>query len=234
MSAAVRDSISAITSAASITVDPSTLTYQANDVLVLFVWGYGTLGAPSGSDLTWTQQASDSIIGPFSNTDSMKVFTAVADASITSFTVSNGLTDQIGYALVSVSGANTSTPVDAVGTAKNTFNTVPEPTAPSVSPAAADSLLLCGCGVWPGEDSASSFLPPTGMTELEDFEAWDSYSVAALALSASGATGAKVFTETPIGTGTTTWIAASIAIRSSGSGDAHNRTISRVVSTHTG
>lgn len=249
MPAAVRDRCAWANSGASITIDPAggahvvggdSLTYQAGDVLVLFVAGYGSpgsLGAPSGSDLTWELQASDSIIGSFSATDAVKVYTAVADASITSFTVDNGATDSIGAVIVAVSGADTSNPVDAVLTAKDTFNDVGNPTAPSISPTGTDSLLLCHCAVWPSTDSTSSFSPPSGMTEEADFESgWDSYSVASLSLSASGATGAKAFSESPelAGTSTIAWIAVAIAIRSASAAPTHSRTITRVVSTHTG
>lgn len=211
--ATYRDSISVIGSGSTMTVDPSTLTYEANDVLVLFGWGYTSLGAPSGSDLTWTERLSRTQAGPFGNTDIHKVWTAVADSSITSFTIANGVSDQYGGVLVSVSGADTTTPVDASAIDSNTFDSVSNPTSPSVSPTGSDSLLLCGCGVWPPDGGTSSFTPPTGMTEREDFESWDSYSVATEALTASGATGTRAFTESPaLLTGA--WIASSIAIKS--------------------
>lgn len=242
MPAAVRSSAAYLTSGSSITIDPAggahavggnTLTYQSGDVLVLFAFGYTSLGAPSGSDLTWTERLSDTQAGPFSNTDICKVWTAVADASITSFTIANGLSDQIGAVLVAVSGADTTSPVDASAIDSAVFSSVLDPTCPSVSPTGTDSLLLCGVGVWPAQDDTSSFTPPSGMTELKDFSDWDSYSVASVALSASGATGTKVFTEAPGLSGGDAWIAASIAIKSSSSGTAHTRTITRVVQTVT-
>lgn len=215
MAAAVRASMSALVSGASITVDPSTLTYVSGDVLVLFAFGYEAIGAPSGSDLAWTERL-DHVTAITRN---HKIWTAVADAAITSFTVANGIADQIGFVLVAVSGADTASPVDGVGGDGNTFDFVASPRSPSISPAGTDSLLLCGAVVYPTSDEASSFTPPAGMTELEDLEAWDSYSVAALALSASGPTGTKDFTESPAHTDSgTAWVASSIAIKS-GSGE---------------
>jgi hypothetical protein len=219
MVAAYRDSISAVASGSTISVDPSTLTYSANDVLLLHVFGYGTLGTPSGSDLTWTQILSDSQVGEFGNTDSHKVFWAIADASITSFTVSNGIADQHGYFLTSISGADTTTPVDGTpGISSETHATVNQPTAPSVTTTGTDSLLVCAAGVWPASDTASSFTAPGGMTEREDIESWDSYTLATEALSASGATGTRAFTESPALSGTQVWIASSVAIKSAGGG----------------
>lgn len=210
--ASYRDSISAVGSGTSMTVNPSTLTYQNDDVLVLFGFGYVSLGAPTGSDLTWTERLSKFHSGPFGTNVIQKVWTAVADASITSFTIANGASDQYGHALVSVSNADTTAPVDASAIDSNVFGTVNNPTSPSVSPVGSNSLLLCAAGVWPGGDSASSFTPPSGMTEIEDWESWDSYSVAYQSLVSAGATGAKAFTESPALTGGT-WIASSIAIK---------------------
>lgn len=220
MPAAYRDSTSTVTSGASLTVDPASpaLTYSNGDVLVLVVWGYTSLGAPSGSDLTWTERLSRTQAGPFGNTDICKVWTAVADASITSFTIAHGVSDQIGYALVSVSGADTATPVDAAAIDSNVFSSVADPTCPSISPTGTDSLLICTAGVWPQANATSTFTPPSGMTEREDLESWDSYSVASLGLTASGATGTKVFAESPALADGSAWIAASIAIKSAGAG----------------
>jgi hypothetical protein len=217
-----RDSARYLVSGSSITVDPAggahavggdTLTYQSGDVLVLFAWGYTSLGAPSGSDLTWTERLSDTDGTPFGGTSIHKVWTAVADASITSFTVANGAADQIGAVLVAVSGADTTSPVDAAAISSAGFDAVADPTSPSVAPTGTDSLLLCGAGVWPNADGTSSFTPPTGMTERADFESWDSYTVASEALTSSGATGTRVFVESPAIT-VGNWIASSIALRS--------------------
>jgi hypothetical protein len=218
MPAAYRDSISAISSGSTISVDPSTLTYSSGDVLVLHVFGYTSIGAPSGSDLTWTQQLSDTETGPFGNTDIHKVFTAIADASITSFTMAHGVSDQYGWFLTSVSGADTTTPVDgtpAITSGVYAGSTADVP-APSISPSGSDSLLICGGGLWRSGDIVNAWTPPSGMTERGDIESWDTYSVASLGLSASGATGTKTF-NLPIGTAVgEAWIASSIAIKSSG------------------
>jgi CBS domain-containing protein len=224
MVAAYRDSIKEVGSSSSITVDPATddggLTYSAGDVLVLEVYGYTSIAAPSGSDLTWTEELSDSQVGPFSATDICKVFTAVADASITAFTLAMGVSDQWGYILTSYSGADTSgTRIDAKAISKNKFNVVADPTSPSISPATADAVLHCGAGVWLSSNKTSSMTPPSGMTEREDFGDWDHYANATLGLSASGATGTKAFAEAPpTSSSNEAWIAFSIAIKSASSG----------------
>jgi len=211
MAAAVRDSIRLNASGSTITVNPATLTYQSGDVLVLFVWGYATVGTPSGSDLTWTQRATDDQVDTFATNATGRIYTAVADASITSFTLSNGIADQNAFILISVSGADTAAPSDG---AAATSNSVGEPTAPSVSPAGADSLLLCGAYSMPSA-GGGTFLPPSGMAELEDGTDFYTCTAAALALVASGATGTKAFdysgTNMP-------WIALSIAVKSAPSG----------------
>jgi hypothetical protein len=218
MAAAYRDSISAITSASGITVDPSTLTYSAGDVLELRVHGYNPVGTPSGSDLTWTEivAAGATRGGPFGADVQTRVFWAVADASITSFTVSNGITDQIGYSLMSMSGVNTSTPVDAAGVADGTMGAIVDPPAPSISPSGSDSLLACSAAVW-GDSAVTSFAAPGSMTEREDFCSFDGYTLATEALVSSGATGTRAFVETPTEE-TGSWIASSVAYLSGGGG----------------
>lgn len=217
MAATYRDSTSAVTSGTSITVNPSSpaLTYQAGDTLVLHVFGYTSLGAPSGSDLTWTERLSKTQTRG-GNTLIHKVWTAIADASITSFTIAHGVSDQIGYILTSVSDSDTTDPVDAAAINSALFNSTNQPTAPSISPAGSNSLLICAAGAYPWNNSGSStWTPPSGMTEREDLESWDWYTLATQALSASGATGTKVFTESPaLSGGDDGWIASSIAIRS--------------------
>lgn len=214
MAAAYRDSISALTSSSAITVDPAVLTYQAGDVLVLHVWGYATLGAPSGSGLTWDPvltrtHAHHSGGGVLA---AHKVFTAVAAGSVGSFTVANGITDQIGYALTSVSGADPENPVDASGIDSNVFGTVSNPVAPDIDPTYAGSLLICGAGAWTAGGGVS-FTPPSGMTEREDFASWDGYAVATVGLTSAGATGTKAFSESPTPGSAAPWLASSIAIK---------------------
>jgi hypothetical protein len=201
MPAAYRDSISAISSGSTISVDPSTLTYSSGDVLLLHVFGYTSIGAPSGSDLTWTEILSDTQAGPFSNTDIHKVFWAVADASITSFTLAHGLADQWGYCLMSISGADTGSPID--GTPQITsalFTGSSNPTALAVTTTGSDSLLVVGVGVWRNGDVTNAFdWSGSGMTEREDFESWDAYTVATESLGSSGSTGTRAVAESPEG-----------------------------------
>lgn len=232
MVAAYRDSVAYLTSGSSITVDPASpaLTYSSGDILLVIVTGYTSLGAPSGSDLTWTQVHTDTQAGgPFGNTDIMTVWWAVADAAITSFTIAHGVSDQIGAVLKSISGADTTSPIDAQAiTSLIVTGSSEDPTCPSISPTGTDSLLVSSVGLWRAGENANTWTPPSGMTEREDFESWDTYSVATLGLSASGATGTKAFLSSPDTGSGEAWIASSIAIKSAG-GTAHTATVTDTV-----
>jgi hypothetical protein len=222
MAASVRDSISSVASSGTITVDYSTLTHEADDVLVLFVFGYVSIGNPTNATLTWSERLTDTDTNSDGFTTVHEVWTAVSDGSADSFTMTNGISDQWGWAMVSVQDADTSAPIDASGITSAKFNVTANPTSPSISPIGADSLLLCGAGVWPDNGNQwGTFTPPSGMSELEDWVSWDKYSVAALGLSASGATGTKAFTETPSLINSQCWIASSIAIKSAAGGTDH-------------
>lgn len=220
MAAAYRDSIANVASGTSISVDPAShgggLTYSSGDVLVLHVYGYTTIADPSGSDLTWTNIASATAtdVGPFAVTILHKVWWAVADAAITSFTLAHGENDQYGYVLTSISGADTTTPVDVASSANGDTVSTTSVVAPSISPAGSDSLLLCAAGNWPSS-GGGTWTVPSGMTEREDFASWDYYALATLGLSASGATGTKTFTLT---NDSGNWLASSIAIKSASGG----------------
>jgi hypothetical protein len=221
MVAAYRDSISARAGADPIAVDPSALTYSSGDVLVLHLWAVTSIATPSGSDLTWTQQLSDTIVGPFGNTYCHKVFTAVADASISSFTVDVGAADSQAFILTSVSGADTTTPVDGTPTfASEVHATDPTPQSPSITDlAGTDSLLVAACSVHRNGAGTRTMTEPSGMTEREDFPAgseFEQFGSATLGLSASTATGDKVWGPSGGLASGEAWMASSIAIKSAG------------------
>lgn len=219
MVAAYRDSIEGMSSGSTISVAASGLTVAADDALVLHVWGFNTLGTPSGSDVTWTQIENASATGPYGDTCTHKVFVGIApDAALSDFTISNGKSDSWFYTLVSVSDADTTTPVDASDiTAAN--SAAGAPTAPSISPAGSDSLLICGVGLYPFAGDALITGAPSGMTLREDGQDWETYGMATLGLSASGATGTKVFSRS--GSDIYAYVASSVAIKtaSAGGGD---------------
>lgn len=107
-----------------------------------------------------------------------------------------------------LSGADTSTPTD--GAAGN-FNISATTThdAPSVSPGSSDAFLVCHDNSG-GGSSASSYTPPSGMTEQYDAQVGGiSHTGATLQLSASGATGTKTFTPS----GSVEYATISVAIR---------------------
>lgn len=93
--------------------------------------------------------------------------------------------------------------------------------------------LVAAVGVWPQNYATSSFTTPTALTERVDVESWDSFGVATLA-SPGDPTGARAWTESPSLTDGSAWIAASFAIKTASFTPTHARTITRVVSTHTG
>lgn len=114
-----------------------------------------------------------------------------------------------------LSGADTSTPTDG---AAGTFNISATTThdAPSVSPSSSDAYLVCHDNSG-GGSSASSYTPPSGMTEQYDAQVGGiSHTGATLQLSASGATGTKTFTPS----GSVEYATVSIAVKSAAAGAA--------------
>jgi hypothetical protein len=224
MVAAYRDSIKVHGSGATITIDPAStdggLTYSSGDVLLLHVWGVTSIGNPSGSDLTWTQILTDTIVGPFSNTYAHKVYWAVADASITSFTMTVAA-DSHAACLTSISGADTTTPIDGTPAIATDLGSVSvNPIAPAVSPSGTDSLLVCAFGAHETSGEAKTSTPPSGMTEREDWPTtseFEHFSLATLGLSASGSTGAKTFDLVTDLDTAEVYAASSVAIKSGGS-----------------
>jgi hypothetical protein len=218
-----RDSIAGLGAGSTITVNPAGLTIVAGDLLYLAVFGYTSLGAPSGSDATWTERTSRTHAGPFGNTDIHKTWTAPAPGtSPSSFTVANGAADNYMWFLASISGADTSNPIDVSATTSVSFVSDAIPYNSNISPTTTDALYVGAVGAYLATDVTMSWVT-TGsnqLTEREDIEDWDSAALGTRELVASGATGAKQWTETPAQTGGgTCWLSSALAIRS-GSGAA--------------
>jgi hypothetical protein len=208
------------------------------DVLVAFCFGYATaladVTAPAGFTVRDTE-------GDAGTNRHGKVFTKVAASEGASYTFgSTTAYDYFAVILVAVQGADTASTDGVDGTpASGIFNNGDDTAdAPSISPSGSDSLLLCAAMFNSFSAAARTTTPPTGMTEIADFQRadqFDMYAAASLALSSSGATGVKTFTGSA-GAGTSGgWITFSIAIKSSagGGGTAHTRTIMRTVATGT-
>lgn len=114
-----------------------------------------------------------------------------------------------------LSGVDTSTPTD--GAAGN-FNISATTThdAPSVSPGTSNAFLICHDNSG-GGSSASSYTPPSGMTETYDAQVGGiSHTGATLQLSASGATGTKTFTPS----GSVEYATITVAMRTASAGAA--------------
>jgi hypothetical protein len=227
MPAAYRDSIKIHGSGNSISIDPAStdggLTYSSGDVLLLHVWGVTSIAAPSGSDLTWTQDLTDTIVGPFSNTYCHKVYWAIADASISSFTIALGAADSYAACLTSISGADTGSPIDASAIATDLGSVSVNPIAPAVSPSGSDSLLVCAFGGHETGGESKTSTPPSGMTEREDWPTtseFEHFSLATLALSASGSTGTKTFDLVTDLDTAEVYAASSVAVKSAAAGGA--------------
>jgi hypothetical protein len=124
--------------------------------------------------------------------------------------------------LTSVSGGDTTTPVDGTpAIASELASTDSTPGSQSISPATSDALLVCACSAHYSGGVARTMTHPSGMTELEDFpsaSAFEIFGAAALALSSSGATGEKVWAPSATMTGSDAWLASSIAIKSGSAG----------------
>jgi hypothetical protein len=226
MVAAYRDSIKVHESGTSISINPAStdggLTYSANDGLLLHIWGITSIAAPSGSDVTWTEEWSDSIVGPFSNTYCHKVYSGIADASLTSFTIALGAADSHAACLSSYSGVDTGDLIDGTAAGNSDLGSVSvNPIAPAVSPTSSDALLVCAAGAHETLDTSVTYTAPSGMTEREDWPtaaAYEHFSLATLALSASGSTGAKTFDIVPDIDSSEVYLTSSVAIKSSGGG----------------
>jgi hypothetical protein len=203
------------------------------DVLVAFCLGYAT----NLIDVTATGFTErDSVFDGSSRVGKVYTKVAASESWPKSFTNTPAY-DYYAVILVAVQGADTTTNhgVDAVEVVNNATSDA-TPDAPTISPAGSDSLLLCAMGSFATSAAARTVTPPSGMTELADFQRpdqYDTYSAASLALVASGATGAKTFTVTS--GGDLGYLAASIAIKSAagGGGTSHTRTIMRTVATGT-
>lgn len=229
MAATVRNAVQGTGSSNSLSIGASGLTTAAGDILYLFTMGYTSFGAPSGSDVTWSLVDDQTITSPYGATGIMAVRRGEApDNALSDFTMSHGATDQWGYILVSVQGADTTTPEDAwgVGTGPDdgSGSAADDPVAPSVSPTGTDSLLLCVASLWMRDDpGAATITVPSGMTALGNtFGAFDYYRGASLGLSASGATGTKTFDNTAASP-RASWIAYSVAVKTASAGTTTRR-----------
>lgn len=224
MAAQVRHRISGTGSGSTITVSSAGLTFLSGDVLVLHVWGFATLGAPTGGNTTWSHRATGDSADPFSSTITHRVYRGVAGSSIDNFTLSNGAADEYCWMLTSVSGGSTTLNGSDAAVANATYASAPA--APSVTAQAAGALLLCAMNAMLSTDGGTTFTAPGGMTEQLDLDAFYNYTMASEELSASGATGTKTFAESPDSSSTGAyWIGSSIVIEAASG--ASGATVSR-------
>lgn len=209
----IREVVAASTSASPATVNTGAGT-AVGDVLVCFAgndWNTAAVfGTPTGTAGTWTLQATGD---RGTNNGHLKVWTrAVTVGGAQSVAVPTvGSAEEVFNTTFVLTGADTTTPADGTPAGSNAAASTSQ-VAPSVSPATADALLLCGVQCSP--DGSVTYTPPSGMTERSDITdgSFAAQSTASLVLSASGATGTKTFTATAADA----YASASIAIRGAG------------------
>lgn len=176
----------------------NTPTTIANDIIVAFIFrGGATLEAapytvPVESGWTLIDDETTAAEGRYAAFWRLATGSEPATYSFTQTGRTSGI-------LVSIRGADTSAPIDAtatnaLGSAANNID------APSVNATTTDDLLLCAAGFFTvgGNSSAGTITDPSGMTSVEFVNSsgtsnGTAASVAALTLTASGATGTKNF-----------------------------------------
>jgi len=219
MAVGIRTVATGTNDGSSATVSATTNTTPVSGDLVIAIshsnyYALSNMGAPSGGPSTWTE-ITDAQADGGTNLAHIRVYRGVLGASgafTTSCTYTGSTDNEKGLALIVLSGADTTTPVDVAAGASGVSST--SNVAPSVSPTTTDAFLICATNSG-GGSSTTSYDPPTGMIERYDTGVGGiSLSGATLQLSASGATGTKTFTPA----NSIPWAATSVAIRTA-SGD---------------
>ena len=191
---AFRSATYATSTTGSITTSIPTGTVSG-DILVLAFWSQydgKNGGLPGTTPSGWTQRLY--VDGPTGDyiAFTFAVYTKTAGASEPSAVLSGGSNWRSGMtAMISVSGA---TSVDAVGSVGSGL------VAPSITSTSATDLLVGIWGVYEGGSGVSEITLPTSMTVRSQqiyspFAQWE-LGVATQTLSASGATGTRIATET--------------------------------------
>lgn len=216
----VRDSQTYQGSGSTMTIDKDLLTSQSGDGIMVVAHGYGTITAPSGSGVTFTEKLNTSRVGEFGNTNRTVIWTGIRGATFNDFTIGNGAADTWHVVLIAVTNPDAAFVDGTPLITASSFGTIPSPVAPSITDlTTSNALLLTGVYMWPSLDANYVFTHPSGMTTDETFENWDAGAVSSLVLSSSAATGTKTYSETPANiSGACTWIAWSLAVKAGSTG----------------
>jgi hypothetical protein len=223
MAIAIRNSVPTVsavgTATLSITLSGTTQP-QAGDLLVIIhcndFYALTNMPTPTVGGSTTGVTAITSADGG-SNQGHVKAYYYVvtSTANLTVAVTETGSADEEKDLIVYVlSGADTTTPIDGSGAGATTTSSTSH-TAPSVSPTATDSFLICHANSGSGTNVAS-YTPPSGMTEKYDTSNSGFMGVtgAIQQLSASGATGTKTFTASSPAPG----VMVSFAIKTASTG----------------
>jgi hypothetical protein len=177
------------------------------DLLVVFVSDAGTT-AVTPDQAGWTLIRTDQSHNAWITQGLWYRWAGAGDPATYSFTKSNPKADMVA-AMLRITGANTTNPVDVSagnsqgGTVSTTI------TAPSVTTTVANTLLLTFASTTDG----NTYTPAAGMTEQVDYTSgrWMSEQVATQAIAAAGATGTRTITINNIGN--VYAVASTLAIR---------------------
>lgn len=172
---------------------------EATDLLLAIGWSdFYTLasgsgfGPPSGGG--WTERVTADL---GANNSKCRVWTRTAAGGAETITLAPIINEDVGLAILVLSGVDLGSPVDAVASGTSPGDTPPPSlhVVPSASPASDDAFLVCAAGTSVFNGGAD-YTPPSGMTEVTQFNAGGSTvtcTVATEQLAASGATGTRTF-----------------------------------------
>lgn len=202
-------SVSATTTGTTPVTGDLALVLYRNDYYTL-----ATMGTPSGGSITWNAITGATADGG-TNLAHLKAWWGVV-ASTAHFTVTATETgahdEEKALDIWVLSGADTTTPIDASAGSSGASTTSQD--APTVSPSTADAFLIVTVGSG-GGSAAASYTHPAGTTEQYEIHVGGlSGSVAYQQLSASGATGVRNFTASTA----VPFAACSIAIKTASAG----------------
>lgn len=202
---------SGVTPTVAATTDASPL---AGDLALIIhcndFYALSNMPAPTGTNLSALTAIPGATADGGANLAHIKCYWATVSANgaaSASVTETGAHDEEKGMAIVVLSGADTTTPIDDATNASgaSSANNV----APSAGPATATAFLICYTSSGGGA-GAASYTPPAGMAELFELHVGGlSGTLATVQLIASGATGTQTFTAGSA----IPWGAISIAIR---------------------
>ena len=178
------------------------------DFMVAWHFGYSSdagMTAPSGWSLVDSRNATGN--------QRMKVWKKMAGAGEpSSYQFAQSVVDESGIIIVTFADGGSVDVVDGL-TSTAFDNTVD---CPSLTPTISNGLLVCAYNFFTGNSEASTWTPPTSMTERADIQSggglFSSYGLSDLTLSSASATGIKTATATKSSAAILGWHGSSVVI----------------------